>query len=151
MALRRAPVHADDRAYDEQAQVFRFGDTTSSRRARDCMNEQQVLRESFGRALEKAVPKGARIKPVERLLENFCFVVDFADADDATLRYVLDMKAQFPTAVHLRKGLEDKWHVPYEEKARQGWVKCVNVAKLVVVLCVLAVLMALLVDMSKDL
>lgn len=148
--MRRAQPSEADRAYDDRAEVFVCSDVTSSRKARDYMTEQQELRGRFRAALKRELPKGARLKSDETFLDTLCFVVAFEGMEETNARYVTALKKQFPHAVHLRRGRDDVWQVPYEKQAGQGLVKCIDAFQLLLLLFVLAGLGVYLYDLLHE-
>lgn len=150
MSLRRVTPSAADLALDPKAEVYACGDVTSSRKARNYMAEQKQLRDRFRKELKAHLPKGARLKSDEAFIDTFCFVVAFDGMEETNARYVAALKQKFPFAIHLRRGRDDVWQVPYEKKARQGLVKCIDAAYMLLLLCVLVGLGVYLYELWQD-
>lgn len=141
-----------DKDYDEHAQIVQCGDTTSDRLARDRMKEQEPVLDRFLFVLKEALPEGAVVVSSEPYGATFCVVVDLRGGNEVvkTTRYIAQVQRAFPDAVHLRRGPHDVWHVPYQQKAREKSVWCMEVVKLLLLLVVLALVVYYGVEVWMD-
>lgn len=136
-----------DLAYDEQARVYVFGDVTTSRKARDHMEDQQDLRETFRKALVDALPTGAHVANERAFLENFCFAVTYDDPKIFDTHYKDALEKKFPGTKYMHGRGQGLWMVPYQEIApNKGAITCIDLGLVLIGILVLALLLAAMYD-----